>query len=148
VAYTFEVLFKPKVEYTGRAQALITSDYGAHSINLYSTAFAIDQRVAYDGKTARIRIVDLTKGFVFYHAVFTAESGIGAKFYLDGEFKGKFNFTEDLAVTHVPIKIGTQFPGKWYGYVDIAVVRIYNRVLTEEEITAHYRYLKQAVRGL
>ena len=81
----------------------------------------------------------------WYHVVGTLEDGVtnGQKIYLNGELKDSITPASGDVSNTFGLTIGGYTPintERWYG--NIALVKIYNKALTEEEIQQNYNALR------
>jgi len=80
----------------------------------------------------------------WYHLVFIYEAPI-IKCYVNGVYVGEGDTGVTMGENTNPVWLGANVAAALYIQGDIAFARIYNRVLTEREIKAHYRYLKYPI---
>ena len=70
----------------------------------------------------------------FYHVVVTFDGDETANFYFNGELREEGTHKNSLNTTGTSIYIGAEVEGHTQFVGHVAAVRIYNRVITEEEI--------------
>ncbi|MCF7764991.1 MAG: immunoglobulin domain-containing protein [Verrucomicrobia bacterium] len=81
----------------------------------------------------------------WYHYTFTF-SGTNLSIYMDGKLAGTTNITGNLGVNDIPVVIGRRAGEGFYkSYFDglIDDVRIYNRALSQREVSALYQFESQ-----
>jgi len=138
------------VEAYARSKAPLWNDYGF----LVSTREETRGYILHPDKDSKLLRFYIADGTTWYNVswdipnitVWNHFVGVydGSKLQIwgNGVLRGSIDLVITLNGGTNPIHIGHDYDDPIrYGYCDIALVRIYNRALTEREIKAHYHYL-------
>jgi len=105
---------------------------------IYTTAW---QRFEYTA----ITLPDILNKWV--HVAMTYDRTEGkVRLWVNGELDSEYGFADPINVSTNPVNIGGRADGNWW-YGLIALVRIYNRALSEREIKANYAYFFSHLKG-
>ena len=141
-----EMWFYPKAYVTGRAAFPLSKWQGIAGNCNYCMHFFGDASSSYDykricflgnagGKWCRLSPAVIIPALnTWYHIVWTYSSADGGKLYINGALQGSVSVTGALAVNTGDLLLGG--PG-FNGILD--EVRIYHRVLSDAEVSRHYK---------
>ncbi|GEM_PF-2989547 len=145
-----EMWFYPKAYATGQDAFPLSKWQGSGGNCNYCMYFFGDVSSSYDykricflgnagGKWSRLSpAVTIPALDAWYHIVWTYSSTDGGKLYMNGELQGSVSVTGTLAINTGDLKMGG--PG-FNGILD--EVRIYRRVLSDTEVSQHYKEISQ-----
>jgi len=134
--YTVEVLVKI-LSYDGSQRGIVTTAYRSHGIwYRYDIRASAVENI--DGtKNRQDAIIAMTTG-VWLHLAETAKAYNFVKLYKNGELGASKDLTGYFDDKHLSFDVGRFADENYYGNVEIAYVRIYNRALSDTEIQHNY----------
>ncbi|HOM27136.1 MAG TPA: LamG domain-containing protein, partial [bacterium] len=132
-----------------RLQEIVAEGISTSTGYGYGIYREVDNNVSFGicGVSGRMKVYYPCELNKWYHAVLTYKSGVGGSAYINGKKIGNFNNVGNLYYYYEGMYVGFRLGGWPFLSTDpyfkgkVDEVRIYNRILTDEEVREHFNFI-------